>query len=171
MARINLNLLLWHLPGAYDLTLRNLDVHVLEHTTFVFGIRWAQVIGAAPASARLSYAGRIAYVAGAIVPNVALSMYLASRTAPLYAPYAMLAHRPGGISTLADQQIGAGIMWTAGDLPFAIAIAVLVERWFAENEAITARLGDLASGSLAGDPSRRVETNAPSGSRAGSSRR
>ena len=72
-------------------------------------------------------------------------------------PYAMLAHRPGGISALADQQIGAGIMWTAGDLPFAIAIAVLVERWFAENEAITARLGDLASGSLAGDPSRRVE--------------
>ena len=142
----NLNLLLWHLPGAYDLTLRNLDVHVLEHTTFlVFGILfWAQVIGAAPASARLSYAGRIADVAGAIVPNVALSMYLAFAQHPLYAPYAMLAHRPGGISALADQQIGAGIMWTAGDLPFAIAIAVLVERWFAENEAITARLGDLA---------------------------
>ncbi len=156
----NLNLLLWHLPGAYDLTLRNLDVHVLEHTTFlVFGILfWAQVIGAAPASTRLPYAGRIAYVAGAIVPNVALSMYLAFAQHPLYAPYAMLAHRPGGISALADQQIGAGIMWTAGDLPFAIAIAVLVERWMAENEAMTARLGDLASGSLAGDPARRVES-------------
>ena len=48
----NLNLLFWHLPGPYDLTLRNLDVHVLEHSTFlIFGILfWAQVIGVAPAS-------------------------------------------------------------------------------------------------------------------------
>jgi putative membrane protein len=155
----NVNLLLWHLPGPYDLTLRNLDVHALEHTTFlVFGILfWAQVIGAAPGSSALSYARRIVYVASAIVPNVALSMYLAFAQHPLYSPYAMLSHRPGGISALADQQIGAGIMWAAGDMPFAIALAVLVQRWLAENEAMTARLGGLAADSLGGDPRPRAE--------------
>jgi len=149
----NLNLLFWHLPGPYDLTLRSLDVHVLEHSTFlIFGILfWAQVIGVVPASSPLPHARRIAYVAAAIVPNVALSMYLAFAQHPLYSPYAMLAHRPGGISAQADQQIGAGIMWAAGDMPLAIAIAVLVQRWLAHAEAMTARLDRLVAESLDGD--------------------
>jgi putative membrane protein len=144
----NATLVAWHLPGPYDLTLRNLDVHVLEHTTFLAcGILfWAQVTALAPARGRLSLVGRIVYVAVAAVVNVGLSMYLAYSQHPLYAPYANLAHRPGGISALADQQMGAGFMWTAGDMPFAIAIALLVHRWFGANEATTARLGALAAG-------------------------
>ena len=136
----NVSLVFWHMPGPYDLTLRNLDVHVLEHTTFLlFGILfWAQVIGAAPAASVLPV-----HVADRLrrqrdrrqrrtvdVPRL--------RAAPALRPYAMLAHRPGGISALADQQIGAGIMWTAGDMPFAIAIAVLVQRWLGQIEATTA---------------------------------
>lgn len=136
----NASLVFWHIPGPYDLTLRNLDVHVLEHTMFlVSGILfWAQVIGAAPAASVLPYTHRIAYVASTIVVNVGLSMYLAFAPHALYSPYAELAHRPGGISARADQQIGAGIMWAAGDLPFAMAIAVLVQRWLAQIEAMTA---------------------------------
>jgi len=135
----SVNLLFWHLPALYDLTLRNIDVHVLEHITFLaFGILlWAQVIASPPAKPSLSYPGRIAYMVAAIIPNVALSMLLAFSQAPLYAPYVQLAHRPGGISALADQQIGAGIMWSAGDLPFGIAIALLVGRWLTEHEAAT----------------------------------
>jgi len=149
----NLNLLLWHVPGPYDLTLRSIDVHVLEHSTFLlFGILfWAQVIDAAPASSALPYTQRIGYVAGAIVVNIGLSMYLAFAQHPLYSPYAMLAHRPGGISARADQQIGAGTMWAAGDLPFAIAIAVLVQRWLAQMEATTARMSGVPAGTLDGD--------------------
>jgi len=145
----NVTLVVWHLPGPYDLTLRNLDVHVLEHTTFLAcGILlWAQVAALAPARGRLSIVGRIVYVAAAAVVNVGLSAYLAYHQHPLYAPYANLAHRPGGISALADQQMGAGFMWTAGDMPFAIAIALLVHRWLGVNEARTARLGALAAGS------------------------
>ena len=149
----NLSLLLWHLPGPYDLTLRNIDVHVLEHSTFLlFGILfWAQVIGASPASSALAYSWRIAYVAGAMLTNVGLSMYLAFAQHPLYSPYAVLAHRPGGISALADQQIGAGIMWAAGDIPFAIAVALLLHRWLVEQEATTPRLEALVAVSVDGE--------------------
>jgi putative membrane protein len=138
----NVNLVFWHLPGPYDLTLRDLDLHVLEHCTFlIFGVLfWAQVIGVRPARSPLPYTGRIGFLATAIVANVGLSMYLAFAQHPLYSPYALLAHRPGGISARADQQIGAGIMWAAGDLPFAVAIAVLVQRWLTQVEAMTAAL-------------------------------
>jgi putative membrane protein len=133
----NLSLVAWHMPGAYDLTLRNGAVHVLEHTVFLATgvLFWAQVAALAPARPRMPILARIAYVAGAMVVNIGLSMYLAFAQHPLYGPYAHLAHRPGGISALADQQMGAGFMWTAGDLPFTIAIALLVQRWLAQAEA------------------------------------
>jgi cytochrome c oxidase assembly factor CtaG len=140
------NLVFWHLPVMYDLTLTNTSVHALEHITFLtFGIVfWSQVIPSPPLRPRLSYLGRVGYVAGAIVPNVGVSMLLAFSRAPLYAPYAELAHRPGGISALADQQIAAGIMWSVGDLPFGIAIALLVHLWLTEHEAATSRLQSIA---------------------------
>jgi len=135
----NVSLVAWHLPGPYDETLRNSGVHALEHASFlVFGISfWAQVIGAAPMQRALDYVVRIGYVAATMVVNVGLSIYLAFAQHPLYAHYAALAHRPGGITALADQQIGAGIMWTAGDMPFAIAIALLVQRWLALQDVKT----------------------------------
>jgi len=133
----NLGLVLWHLPGPYDATLRHIDVHVLEHTTFLAcGILfWAQVIGTRPAQVVMPVSWRIAYVGTTMVVNVGVSIFLAFSQHPLYAPYAALGHRPGGISALADQQIGAGIMWSAGDLPFAIALAALLHRWLGEQEA------------------------------------
>jgi putative membrane protein len=142
----NVNLIAWHLPGPYSLTLENTAVHVVEHTSFVlFGILfWAQVMACPPAPRILSYGQRILFVGSSIIPNVLLSVVLAYASHPLYGPYAQLAHRPGGITALTDQRIGAGLMWTLGDLPFVIAIAVLAARWLAANEAATARIGKVA---------------------------
>ncbi|HSO98072.1 MAG TPA: cytochrome c oxidase assembly protein [Solirubrobacteraceae bacterium] len=147
----NLALIIWHLPGPYDLTLRNTNVHIAEHATFLAAgiLFWSQVAAVAPSPNTLSIPQRVGYVASASVVNIGLSMYLAFAQHPLYNVYATLAHRPGGISALADQQMGAGFMWTAGDMPFAIAIALLVQRWLAANEAATEALGP------------RVEVSAP----------
>jgi putative membrane protein len=146
----NLSLVVWHTPGLYDLTLHSLYVHVLEHATFLaFGILfWAQVMALAPARPRMPTPQRIGYVASATVCNIGLSMYLAFAQHPLYSPYALLARRPGGISALSDQQLGAGFMWTAGDLPFAVAIAALVHQWWDEHEAATANAGLLGNAPL-----------------------
>ena len=138
----NVNLVLWHMPGPYDATLESNAVHVLEHTTFlVFGILfWAQVAAYPPARTRLSYGQRIAYLAAAAIPNIGLSMFLAYAQHPLYSHYAALVHRPGGISALTDQEIGAGFMWTAGDLPFAIAMGLLAQRWLDAHAARPTRV-------------------------------
>jgi len=43
------------------------------------------------------------------------------------------------ISALSDERIGAGIIWTFGDLRFAIAIGALLQRWLAHEESASER--------------------------------
>lgn len=137
----------WHLPAAYDLALKNTNVHALEHITFIgCGILfWAQVTGSPPARPALSRLRRITYVAAGAAANVLLAMILAFSVSALYPHYADLVHRPGGISALTDQQIAAGIMWSAGDVPFGIAIAWLMHGWLSEQERRTRDLDELAA--------------------------
>jgi cytochrome c oxidase assembly factor CtaG len=61
--------------------------------------------------------------------NIVLAAVLGFSQMPLYAPYVHLMTSVGGYSALQDQQLGAGIMWTFGDLPFGIALAGLVHLW------------------------------------------
>ena len=124
----------WHWPPLYDLALTNATIHDwCEHATFlaVSILFWTQLIPSPPLHYRLGYPGRIGYMGVAIAQNVVLAMLLGFAQTPLYAPYVHLAQGPSGFSALQDQQLGAGIMWTFGDLPFGIALAILVQRWLA----------------------------------------
>jgi cytochrome c oxidase assembly factor CtaG len=124
-------LLVWHLPGMFDATLRSSELHALEHTLF-FGTAlmfWKQVIDSPPLHAPLSSAQRVAYVIGAMIVSWALAVVLALAPHPLYAHYAHQAGRPGGISAMGDQQIAAGIMWVPGSITFVLVIFVYVHRW------------------------------------------
>ena len=120
----------WHWPALYDLALTNEAIHDwCEHLIFlaVSVLFWTQVIPSPPLRPRLGYIGQIVCIGFAIAQNVALAVLLGFAQAPLYAPYVHLAG--SGFSALQDQQLGAGIMWTFGDVPFGIAIAVLFQRW------------------------------------------
>ncbi|HYB48455.1 MAG TPA: cytochrome c oxidase assembly protein [Streptosporangiaceae bacterium] len=161
----SITLVFWHLPGPNDLTLRNGYAHLLADGAFVVtGIFfWNQVTGSSRATSPAPYSRRIGYVASAMLTNVGLAIFLAFAPHPLYAPYADLTHRPGGLSALADQQIGAGVMWAAGDLPFAIALALLVQHWLAAHEAMTPRLDQLVAGAVErGWPATAGQPSAPS---------
>jgi putative membrane protein len=127
----NASLILWHLPAAYDLTLRNNAVHDLEHTTFLlFGILlWAQVIDSPPLHARLSAPHRVYYITAAATVGWLLSVVIALDPAPIYSAYAQLAHRPGGISELADQQIAAGVMLGPGSVSMTLFVFIGLYRW------------------------------------------
>ena len=130
------NLWFWHWPAAYDLTLRNHLIHHLEHGLFLgLGILfWAQVIDQHPFHARLSQLKRVAYVFLGTIQAWALAAVLAFATTPLYA-YALLPARPGGISALTDQQVGAGIMWVPGSVTFSIVFLTCLYLWFREEDA------------------------------------
>jgi cytochrome c oxidase assembly factor CtaG len=124
-------LLVWHVPALYDLTLRSEPVHVLEHVLFLATglLFWAHLV---PTSRRprLSDTRRAAYGIGAIGAGWGLALVLALAPHPLYAHYAALAHRPGGLSALADQQLAAGIMWVPASIPLTAAVFVALYRAF-----------------------------------------
>jgi len=126
----------WHWPTLYDLALTNDTIHDwCEHLTFlvVSLIFWTQVIPSPPFVPRLNSLGQLMCVGFAIIQNVVLAALLGFAQAPLYAPYVHLATTPVIQSALQDQQLGAGIMWTFGDLPFGLALTILFQRWLAEH--------------------------------------
>jgi putative membrane protein len=128
---LSVDLVVWHLPAAYDLTLSSEPIHDLEHVTFVaFSVlAWGQVIDSRPFRSRLDEPRRIAFAWGCMVVSWVLAMALAFSAKPWYPAYAGLAHRPGGLSALGDQQLAAGIMWVVASLPWSLAIVLLIYRW------------------------------------------
>ena len=115
----NATLIAWHIPAAYNATLRSWAVHDLEHAMFFFTglLFWARVIDPGPLRPRLVWPARIAFAVGAMVVGWVLAITLVLVPHPLYPFYAALAHRPGGITALTDQQLAAGMMWVPGRWP------------------------------------------------------
>jgi cytochrome c oxidase assembly factor CtaG len=124
----------WHWPALYDFALTNEVIHDWgEHLTFlaVSILFWAQVIPSPPFHPPLGYLGRLGCIGVAIAQNLVLAVLIGFAQVPLYIPYVHLAQGSGSLSALQDQQIGASIMWTIGDLPFGIALSILVQKWLA----------------------------------------
>jgi cytochrome c oxidase assembly factor CtaG len=132
----NVTLVAWHIPAAYDLAARDGVVHDLEHLTYLaFGILlWLQVLDSPPLRARLGAMARVYYVLASAVAGWVLSLVLAFASSPLYAFYARLASRPGGISALADQQIAAGVMLVPGSLAMTLFIFIQLYLWIGRGE-------------------------------------
>jgi putative membrane protein len=132
----SLDLVLWHIPAAYDLTLANAWVHAAEHITFLlFGILvWALVLDSPPLRSHLRPDQRVYYIISAAVVGWLLSLVLAFAPTPLYPAYAHLAGRPGGISALVDQQLAAGVMLGPGSLTMTVFVFVGLYRWLGQDE-------------------------------------
>ena len=124
-------------PVLSDLTLRNTAVHDLEHALFLSTalLFWTHLV---PTSRRprLRAPQRIAYGVGAILVSWVLAVVLGFASHPLYGHYAALAHRPGGLSALADQQLAAGICGCPRR-PFTIAVLVAAYRLLEPTEERT----------------------------------
>ena len=130
-ALFNGTLLLWHVPALYDLTLRDGPVHDLEHALF-FGtalLFWVHLVPGASGRPQLSDAARAVYGVGALAVSWILAIVLGLAPEPVYNAYAALAHRPGGLSALADQQLAAGVMWVPGSVPYCIVLVIAALRW------------------------------------------
>jgi putative membrane protein len=128
-ALFNAAIAVWHIPGMYDVTLRNEGIHDLEHLSFLLlGVLfWAQVADSPPFHARLDLPRRVAFLTLGMAASWVLAVVLALARTPIYPAYAH-AH---GMSPLADQQLAAGVMWALGSIPFAVGIFVLLYRWLA----------------------------------------
>jgi putative membrane protein len=133
-ALVSVDLALWHLPALYDLTLHNSAVHYSEHALFVtLGLLfWLQVLDSPPLHPRLPALWRAGYTSAGAAAGWLLALVLALAPTPIYPAYASLAHRPGGLSALGDQELAAGVMIGIGAIPFSVAVFVLIYQWLDE---------------------------------------
>jgi putative membrane protein len=133
---MSIDLIAWHIPAAYDLTLRSIPVHYAEHASFlIFGLlAWGQVIDSPPFHSRLSDPWRVAFATGQMAVGWVLAILLAFSASPWYSVYASVRQREGGLSALADQHLAAGVMWVPASLPWSLLIFILIYHWLAEDE-------------------------------------
>lgn len=131
---ISADIVLWHIPAAYDLTLRSDVVHYTEHASYLLLalLAWGQVIDSPPYRSALDPPRRAMFAVAVLLPGWVLALLLAFSRTPWYSGYADLAHRPGGISALTDQHLAAGVMWVPAALPWALAVFIWLFKWIAE---------------------------------------
>ena len=101
----------WHVPAAYDYTLRHKTVHDLEHFSFMLAgvLVWMQIVD--PARRRhLNLPQCIGYMLALSGAGAVLAALLVLARAPLYPAYAGVDARLFGLSPLRDQQLAGVVM-------------------------------------------------------------
>ena len=126
---MNVAYLGWHVPQAFELTLRSEAWHNTEHMCFLFTsiAFWWVVVEPWPSWRRLSRWMVIPYLLTADVVNTILSAVLAFSGKVLYPSYAA-AERISRLTPLKDQVLAGSEMWVLNSLVFLVPVAVIVVR-------------------------------------------
>src|SRR5437762_12932434 len=117
----------WHVPAAYDYTLRHQTVHDLEHLSFIVAglLVWMQIIDPARRD-RLRLSQRLGYMLALSTVGGVLAAVLAFSPTPLYPAYAGDGARLFGISPLRDQQLAGIVMVAEQALTLGVCACFLV---------------------------------------------
>ncbi len=123
---MNITLLAWHVPAAYDFALENEHWHDFEHLCFLATslLFWWCLLRPWPAKKQQWGWMALPYLVSADFVNTGLSAFLAFCGRPVYSYY-VTNPNPFGVSLLQDQMLGAVIMWIFGSMVFLIP-AVLI---------------------------------------------
>lgn len=124
-----------HFSPLFDAALTDVVLHRLEHALFLGSalLFWWPVVGADPSPHRMTYPGRVLYLALGMPLSSLLGLVIFSARTPLYEHYATLP-RDWDPTPMADQALAGGIMWVGGDAAFVAALVVTVAAWLRHEE-------------------------------------
>jgi putative membrane protein len=119
----------WHVPALFELALRWNWLHELEHASFLVAglLFWWPVIQPWPSAARWPRWSIPLYLFCATLPCDALSAFLAFCDRVIYSSY-LSAPQLLQVSTLADQQLAASLMWVLVTIILAVPAVVVTMR-------------------------------------------
>lgn len=126
---MNVSLLGWHVPAAYDFALEHENWHVVEHLCFLSTslLFWWCVLRPWPARKEEQNWGILLYLVTADAVNTMLSAFLAFCGRPVYLYYLTHANL-FQVSQLDDQVLGAVVMWVLGSTVFLVPAGMITMR-------------------------------------------
>lgn len=136
LAAFNLVMVGWQIPGVFDLSEESRLVHVwlLNGSMLLAGVLfWLLIVRSPPLRVRITLAGQAAalVVTNFVMWALAVSMSLFTD----HSWYSVYAHVPGvSLSPLADQQLGAGLLWICGDFWAVPALVIVLRRLISREE-------------------------------------
>jgi putative membrane protein len=130
------NLCAWHLTPVYDAALDHDALHALQHGLFFGGglLVWAAMLEPLPGPAWFTAGRKLLYVAGMWLVSLGLSQLFLWSGHAYYRRY-VDAPRTWGLSALADQRAGGGVMLVEGSLVMLGVAVWLLLRTFRESES------------------------------------
>jgi putative membrane protein len=119
----------WHVQPAYDLMMRNHNVHIVTHLQFMVTavIMWWPILSPMREYPRMSYGGQMLYLFLIGVPMMAVAAMITLADVVLY-PWYSGSPRVWGLTPLDDQRYGGMLMWVPGGLFYWLAMTFV---WFA----------------------------------------
>lgn len=123
----------WHTVPAYDLMMRNHEVHIATHLMFIVAavLMWWPVMSRVPEVPALPLGGRMLYLFLVSIPMQLVAAIITMADDPLYTWY-VSAPRTWGLSPLDDQKYGGLLMWVPGNLWIFGAIGIVFYEWAKE---------------------------------------
>ena len=121
--------LVWHLPGPYELALRSPAWHDAEHFCFLTAglLFWWPVLQPWPSQPVWPRWTMIPYLLLADLQNTILAGFLTLSERVVYPSYAA-APRLWGITPIDDQAVAGALMWVPGSIAFLLpAVLIVVE--------------------------------------------
>src|SRR6266576_1701707 len=123
-------IVIWHTPALYEAALRHHNLHILQHLVFLTTavLMWWPVLSPVPELPRAQHLIQMLYLFLLGIPMSVTGALITLSDSVLY-PFYVAAPPPrvGGLSPLADQQIGGLLMWVLGGLMLWTVMTVI---WF-----------------------------------------
>ena len=125
----------WHVPGLYELALRDDLIHLLEHACFIASsvLMYWPLLGARSGGDSVKereHPGiKLLYILGVSIGQLPLFAFLTFATSVFYPTYEA-APRYTDLSPIADQMLGGVIMKLAVVVFMFVGLAVVFTRWY-----------------------------------------